>query len=895
MNRPKNSYFAAGLPKIMDKLKGLVRGHYAYLAAFLITPIILLSAYMLRGVYPFGQGSVLVLDLNAQYIYYYEYYRNLFLADSSLLYSFGRSLGGEMIGTFAYYLASPFSLILLLFPKALITEAVLAMILIKVGAAALTFAVYLRVARKAQTLTVILFSTMYGLISYNVIQTMNPMWLDGPIFFPLIILAVERLVDYKHYAFYVITLALMIMANFYIGYMVGIFVFIYFIYYHYVREGGESRGCDLKVIGIFLSASLVAVAGSLWLLLPTYQALRFGKFGFTNPNFAPLQKLDIFDLYAKMLPLSYDSVNVQGHPFIYCGLLTLILLALYFTSAGIARHKKIAAAMLLTTIVVFFSVSSLDLLLHGFQDPIWLNFRYAFIFSFFALILAFEAFEVLKKSDQIILFRTCLALLLITALVGRLAGDWIRPEKTIWLSYLLLTLYSFLLYYLKVQQVLPSGGPDVEQPSIKTVRMKWLQAILLFIVFLELFLNTIALIDSAHKEVYYSDRNSYRDYFDRLYPAIDLLKQNDQEFYRTETVMRRTVNDPLALGIYGVSHSSSVFNQSVIDLMFRLGFAAREHWTSYKGATPVTDSLFGVCYILAEKPVNNLYHKISEQNEVLIYKNQFAMPFVYAVDEKLTAIELDSHDPFANQNFLLSTMIGEPYTEYFKLSTIREVIFENIEGMEQEDLVAYSIVNPNQNAHIEYLVETAANNEMYMYLVSSIPRKVNIWKNKEYVDTFFDYSSVCIIPLGANPDDETISLITTPIEGEYYLNHNLFYYLDRPVFEAAMAKLNPNKAQVERISDTKLRIEAEVEEGEILFTSIPYDQGWQVKIDGEKAEITKILGSLLAVKVSPGKRLITFEYCPRGFKAGMIMSSITWLLFAAGLASERFSGRKLFS
>jgi uncharacterized membrane protein YfhO len=879
----------------MTRIIYSVQKYYYYLLAFSISPFLLLLAYCLRGVYPFGQSSVLALDLNGQYIYYYEYYRGIFLADNSIFYSFGRSLGGEMIGTFAYYLASPFSLTLLLFPRVLITEAVLTMILIKVGAAALTFAVYLRVAKKAQPLTMILFSTMYGLMSYNIIQTMNPMWLDGPIFFPLIILAVERLVDLNRWPLYVFFLSLMFTANFYIGYMIGIFVLIYYFYYLYLGKKYENWKAGLKKVAIFLAASLFALAGSLWLLLPTYNALRFGKFGFTSPNFAPLQKLDIFDLYAKMLPLSYDSVNVQGHPFIYCGLLTLILLALYFTSAGITRHKKIVSALLLTTIVLFFSVSSLDLLLHGFQEPIWLNFRYAFIFSFIALILGFDACEVLKKSDQIILFRNCLALLLITALIGRLAGDWIRPEKTIWLSYLLLTLYSCLLYYLKVQQDLPPGVPDVGQYSIKKVGINWLQAILLFIVFLELFLNTIALIDSSHQEVYYSDRSSYRDYFDRLYPAVDLLHERDQEFYRTETVMRRTVNDPLALGVNGVSHSSSVLNQSVIDLMYRLGFAAREHWTSYKGATPVTDSLFGVRYILAEKPVNNLYHKISEQNEVLIYENQFAMPFAYAVDEKLIAIELDSHDPFANQNFLLSTMIGEPYTEYFKLTAIRDVIFENIEGVEQDGIVVYSIVNPNQNAHIEYLIETAEGNEMYMYLVSSIPRKVNIWKDREYVDTFFEYSSICIIPLGANQYRETISLITTPIEGEYYLNHNLFYYLDRPVFEEAMARLNSNKGQVERISDTKLRIEAEVEEGEVLFTSIPYDEGWQVRVDGEKAEIIKTLNSLLAVELLPGKRVITLEYCPRGFKAGMIISSITWLLFAAGLAYERFTGKQLIN
>jgi hypothetical protein len=107
MNRPKNSYFVAGFPQIMYKVKDLAVDRYDFLAAFFIAPFILLSAYMLRGVYPFGQGSVLVLDLNAQYIYYFEYYRGIFLADNSLFYSFSRSLGGEMFGTYCLLPGQP--------------------------------------------------------------------------------------------------------------------------------------------------------------------------------------------------------------------------------------------------------------------------------------------------------------------------------------------------------------------------------------------------------------------------------------------------------------------------------------------------------------------------------------------------------------------------------------------------------------------------------------------------------------------------------------------------------------------------------------------------------------------------------------------------------------------
>jgi len=878
----------------MAKMKIFLRANYEYVPAFFFAPMLLMIAYALRGVYPFGQSSVLALDLNGQYIYYYEYFRGIFLADNSLLYSFGRSLGGEMIGTFAYYLASPFSLILLLFPRVLITEAVLAMILIKVGAATLTFAIYLRVARKAQPLTVILFSTMYGLMSYNIIQTMNPMWLDGPIFFPLIILAVERLVDLNRWPLYVFFLSLLFMANFYIGYMVGIFVMVYFFYYLYLGKKYGNWRAGLKKFSTFIAASLFALAGSLWLILPTYNALRFGKFGFTNPSFAPFQKLDIFDLLAKMLPLSYDSVNVQGQPFVYSGLLALVLLISFFSAKMIDNRKKFAAATLLSVVFVILSVSTLDLVLHGFQEPIWLNFRYSFVLTFFVLLIGHEAYSALAPADQKMIFRTGLVLLVVIAFLGRFAGDWLKPEKTIWLSYILVLLYCWLLYSIKIDQYAPPAKPDkLFLPAASGHRI--LEVLLLFVVFLELFLNTIALIDSAHKEVYFSERATYRDYFDRLYPVVNYLVEKDHDFYRTETVMRRTVNDPLALGIHGVSHSSSVLNQSVIDLMYRLGFAAREHWTSYKGATPVSDALLGVRYIIAEKPVNSLYSETYKGDEVRVYKNHYALPIAYAVDQKIQAIELDSHDPFANQNFLLSSMIGEPYTEFFKLLSIREILFENIEGVEQDGIVIYTILNPAQNAHIEYLIETAEGNEMYMYLVSSIPRKVNIWKDHEYVDTFFDYGTVYIVPLGSNPGSASISLITTPIEGEYYLNHNLFYYLDRPVFEEAMARLSGSKAQVERISDTRLRMEVEMEEGQILFTSIPYDEGWQVRVDGEKAEIVKTLDSLLAVEMLPGKRVVTLDYCPRGFKAGMIISIITWLLFIAGLAYERFSGKQLIN
>lgn len=870
----------------MSKIKFLIQTKYIYPLVFVTAPSILLLVYALRGVYPFGQGSVLVLDLNAQYIYYYEAFRDVFFENKSLLYSFSRTLGGEMIGTYAYYLASPFMFILLIFPKPLITEAILCMILFKVGAAAVAFAVYFTISKKAQPLSVILFALMYALMSSIIIQTMNPMWLDGPIFFPIIMLAVERLVDHGRYGLLVVFMAGMFIANFYIGYMVGIFTLIYFIYYLFTSGNKPFFENRLKAFTGFLCASLLAVGGAMWLLLPTYYSLRMGKFGFTQPDFFPRQQLDIFDLFSKTLPMSYDSVNYHGYPFIYCGLLTLLLVVLYFTTVNISDRKKYSAAALITLFVVVFMVSSLDIALHGFQGPVWLNYRYSFIFSFFMLIIAYEAYLALRAVDWTVLVKICLAFFVVTAFIGKFQYEYIQPVRTLWLSYLLLIIYCVLIYGLKTRPA-EDNSAVIRFKSCKLSYSGMLWAVLLFVVSIELFLNTFAMIDGAHKEVYYSDRNTYRDYYEKLYPAVDHIKQFDEGFYRTETVLRRTVNDPMALGIYGLSHSNSILNSKVIELFYKLGFASREHWTRYKGATPITDSFFGIRYIISEGRVNNLYKQVFSENGIDVYMNPYAMPIAFNVNSNVAEMELKSIDPFVNQNDLLNTLLGGQYREYFKPIPLEEVIFENLVGVEQDGIVIYGSIDSNKNAHIEYILKPVDDNEMYMYLVSDHPRKVNIWKDYEYLDTFFAYDSICIMPLGAHPNKERLSLITTPIEGEYYLNHNMFYYLDASLFIDAMNTFNnSNTTAVEKISERKLRITARANAGDILLTTIPYDAGWRALVNGKKAETYLVLDSLLAIELDPGEQVIELDYFPQGLLTGLFISVISGFVFL-GLLHKR--------
>ena len=158
---------------------------------------------------PFGEESVLCLDLNGQYVYYFEALRDAFWGDGSIFYNWSRNLSGEFMGIIGYYLASPFTLIVMLLPEKFMLSSLLIMQLCKLGAAGATFNYFLQKRRGVQPYPSLLFSTMYAMMAYGVIQLIDPMWLDGLVFLPLIMLGIEYLVDDGRRLNFIIPLALM--------------------------------------------------------------------------------------------------------------------------------------------------------------------------------------------------------------------------------------------------------------------------------------------------------------------------------------------------------------------------------------------------------------------------------------------------------------------------------------------------------------------------------------------------------------------------------------------------------------------------------------------------------------------------------------------------------------
>ncbi len=882
--------------------KGWAYRNRSYLMAFFIPVILTYISYAIFGLYPFGKESVLALDLNAQYVYYFEALRDAFWGDGSIFYSWSRNLSGEFMGIIGYYLASPFTFIVLLLPQKFLIWSLLIMILCKIGTASVTFCYYLQKSKKLPPMQALTFSLMYAMMAYMIIQTIDPMWLDGLVFLPLVALGVEYLIDDGRKINYIIPLALMFVANFYIGYMIGIFTACYFIYYLFFgTEQKRLRARDFVLTGCrFCISTIVSVMCAAGMLLPTVKALSLGKFDFTaNPDYSFKVQFEPFDILAQMLVGQYDTVNVQGSPEIYCGILTLVLLPVFFLNSRIDLRKKMGAGFLLC--VLFFSmyIKPVDMWWHGGQVPNWLPYRYSFILSFVLLGMAATALQHLDGLKVSYLGGIFFGILGGVLYLDSLEYEHLDIMTSIWISIGLAAVYCLLLYVLRTREG----------------RARAVSTVMFLVICGELVFNAVYTMRDVDKDVAYSEASSYVPFVQRGRAAVDALEAIDDGFYRSEKTYVRCVNDNLAFGLRGLTHSSSVMNAKTLDFIETMGYCTRSYYSRYDGTTELADSLLGIRYVLdnGDRSLRSLLHdsytqvgtytykdtenagedELPEEKTIGIYENPDALSIAYMVSEDLTKIDhLGNDNPFNSQNILLSTMLGQTvfdaqgqiagFSEYYNRIDTGEPILGAVTVSEYNQQACYTKMETGDPT-VDYRFTVTDTKEIYCFLKTENEQRVNLWLgtwdeelgdyNFEGFGTYFDTKNYCILSLGSYEPGTQVALRLTVNNDQNatIIKEPFFYYFDEAKFRQDIAGLRDGQLSITKASDTRIQGTVTAQAGELLFTSIPYEEGWTVKVDGRKVEPVKLLNAMMGVKLTPGEHTVTFTYTAPGFVPGMVL------------------------
>lgn len=893
---------------VNQKRKFKIDKKYSYLAYCFGIPVVLyFLIYLSMGLHPFGNGSVLVLDLNGQYVYFYEALRNAVMGDTSLLYSFARQLGGEFMGIYAYYIASPFSYIVCLFPQDRILEALLCIFLLKAGISGFTMGYYLhKTANRINKTNIIICAVLYSMCSYAVVQQHNSMWIDALMWLPLLTLGIEELIKNYKYKLYVAMLALTLMSNFYIGYMACIYTAAYFFYFYFAnneenrnnpRNENHHFPRSLLRIGAF---SALAIGISMVIVASAYYSLKFGKNEFSNPNFSFSVRFELIDFFTKFFPGSYDTVRPEGLPFVYCGVLTLFCVPLYFLSKKFSTREKVGSACLIIFFVLSFAINTLDMIWHGFQKPNWLNYRYSFMLCFVLIVIAYKGMgQIRRASSRTVGFLGAIMILFLAvaqkftyhAVVERISGkvEFDQPLKeleVIWLSIFCIIMIGIILCFM-----------------IRTKKRQTASLMLLVFVCIEAFGSGIVNCVEFGNDVIYSSYSSYNDFVGSLRPLTDAIVENDNTFFRYEKNVHRKYCDNMALNIRGLTNSTSTLNKETIKFLANMGYASKSHWSKYLGGNLITDSLLGIKYIIdVENSKISDYYDITDlepvnvnKNDHYAYINQYALSLAYTVDPSILDYEFTEKTPFERINSLLSTMIGSEDKLNFFIPVETEESTTNLSTKKNSSYYEYRPETSGNTATLTYTFTAGTSGEFFFYLPSDYPREVTLKVNNKSISdatTFYASETTRIVSLGKFNEGETVSIGLTLKADVLYVTPNIssVYYMDVELAKEALSELASEQYEIAEgwSDDHFIGTYTTTSDSTTVLTTLPYDEGWKVYVDGKQVECTKALDALVSFNINgSGEHEVELKYAPKSFTLGLAISILSLALFVLIIIFEK--------
>jgi len=836
------------------------------ITAFTVPAILMLVVYACNGMFPFGNKSILVGDLSNQYISYFSYYKEILKGERSFLYTFSKNLGGDMIGLTAYYLLSPLNLILLFFSTDKLHLAVEIITLMKIGICGGTFYYCLtQNEEKSSNWFGIVFSTAYALMAYNIMYQQNIIWLDGIMILPLVIAGIRNIVQGKSPLLYLISLVIAIVTNYYIGFMICIFSVLFFGYHLFFENKVKNK---IAIIIKYGTASLLAGGLSMWLLLPVLKSLEGGKAAFDISKLTMETNFYWNDFFVKLLIGSNEQKQyVSGLPNVYCSIIGLIFLGIFFLNRSVSFKKKIGAAAVLGFLYLCFWRNGLNLVWHGFNPPSWFPYRYSFVFCFFILYLAWYGYQSLYKIKSSEMLK--IALLLAGGLgfviiwMSRKPFSFMTDEK-----------YLLNLGVILIGVILVS----VYACNREKKNSRVFAGMIVGICCIELCANAVWSIDDFG----YSSVQEYETFVSSTLPEIENIKNSDEQFYRIEKTFHRRQCDPMLLNYNGLSHFSSTEKTVVKNFMGQLGFRNHGFWARYnRGSTYAVDSLLGVKYLLSKYNLDDSYQLIDNRNDTMIYQNPYALSIGFMADEQILTFNKDEKHKFVLQNQLFKGLVDEEYGDIFVSENIRDIKLYNLEP-DEENKGTYRKKDINSDAYIEYKFIADTEYPVFGYLGTDWGtykmKKVNIQVNEKELGSYFDIYQYDIFRLGRFRKGEEVTVKVTLEQESVNITDVWFYHQDMEVFDKYYEDLSQEQMEFTSYTDSRLSGKiTNIQDKEYVLFTIPAEDGWNVLVDGEKAEIREA-GIFMAVEVTKGNHTIELYYIPRGAKAGVLITLSSFMI-----------------
>lgn len=816
---------------------------YYYILLIIVSLIFLISTMRSKSL--FGSS----VDWYNQHIQFPEYFRKLFYSTHHFFPNFAFSIGGgQNIYYFSYYgLYNPLFLFSYLLPFVQMINYMQVLNIFVYISTGLLFYCFLK---KEVSKNIAFLGSLFLLLSTPLLFHIHRhyMFIDYFPFLLLSLLSIHSYMKNRRISSFILFNTLFILTSYYYSISAILVEVIYFTYLYFkdLKENSFKLKLYLQK-GIPLAFGLVVAIGiSAVLLLPTMGAIKNGR-GSTSQQFS-------------LFEIVFPNLDIKNFLYDYYGLglsfISILSIIYFIFKKEQDKSKKILGIILAVTL--FFSF-----MMYFLNGRLYIRSKILIPFIPLVLLLLCHYLDHVLRNQienrklSVVLFLSCLCYSLL-----------IKRESV----YLFLFLFDFLLTYLFLK--------GTRKKVYLNLMIGFLFILNIGFSYQEIFIN--------HHYVYEKDASK----------EIKKILANDQDIYRMKQVdfSLRNVNHIYTPRYYTTSLYSSLENKDYRKFLtdeLKIARANRNKLMLTSTKNLISDSYLGVKYVIGksnlfgyDSVLNNIYYNsnyrgiVYTSGKVINEKEYGKVGYPYNLDYLFQSVITNEesntkikHSIKKVDHILFPFHKNIKYNEdQIRIKADKDIILKMSKSEELKDkilFIQFKINNKSNCQDVErYITINGVKNKL------SCASKDYEYQNNNYT---FHYTI-------SENDDYKIKIGA----GVYDISNLEVYSMDYEEFKKFNQGVNNLQFDYKKTKGDVIEGRIKVDSDGYLASTIPYDQGFSIYIDGKESKVLKVNQSFIGTKIKEGNHHVKIVYNAPFLKEGKIISFISFVLFIMIVFYEKY-------
>ena len=167
----------------------------------------------------------------------------------------------------------------------------------------------------------------------------------------------------------------------------------------------------------------------------------------------------------------------------------------------------------------------------------------------------------------------------------------------------------------------------------------------------------------------------------------------------------------------------------------------------------------------------------------------------------------------------------------------------------------------------------------YLYVDCTYGESISVQKSGGDDIIYIDEDYPGVENIGVVEKGENVTVDVTFESGNSGDITAYIYYLDQAKWDGAYSMLSKNTLDITEFKDTHFKGTIDAGEGGVMVTSIPYDKGWKLYVDGKRRSTSNLTADcLISTQLTAGVHEIEMKFMPQGFIPGIILTILSILL-----------------